>query len=249
VINHMVVKCTVLAIVCSVLSSAQATVSRKSQVPPSPVAISAEPLHQLVMENDQVRVYRLEIQPGAETLLHEHVRDFVTIMLTDADLTETLPGKSPRVLSAANGEVAFAEGKLSHKLKNEGRNATTELVIELKHHWASEIRICEFPDQCAHKIKLGDSAIGETTSLFSNGFLTAYRHRLDPGGTLTSSYYSPKGKDRIVLVALTDVRATFGGVDESLKRGQAYYSDATEVEVSAGEKETKWAVIRIHSLN
>jgi len=93
----------------------------------------------------------------------------------------------------------------------------------------------------------GPAEIGETTLLFTNGFVMAYRHRLQSGGTLSSSYYSSASRDHLLFIALSDVHASFDGEDEQLKAGQVYTSDATQVEVSAGQTEARWIVVRVNS--
>ena len=96
---------------------------------------------------------------------------------------------------------------------------------------------------------MGESTIGETTSLFTNGFVTAYRHRLDPRATLASSYFSTKGKDHLLLIALTDLHANFDGSDEALKVGQTYASEATEIDVDDGNSPAGWIVLRVETLS
>lgn len=101
--------------------------------------------------------------------------------------------------------------------------------------------------KCSRPIRMGPNEIGETTSLFRNGFITAYRHRLVVRGTLTSTYYSTKGKDHLLLIPLTNLRTNFDGREENLKQGQAYTSDATEVEVNADLAEARWVVVRVET--
>ena len=86
--------------------------------------------------------------------------------------------------------------------------------------------------------------IGTSTSLFTNGFITAYRDRIDRGGTLSTSYYSTKGAHHLMFVALEDLHADFDGTQQDLKRGQVFGSDAEDVEVDAGAHEARWVVIR-----
>jgi hypothetical protein len=94
---------------------------------------------------------------------------------------------------------------------------------------------------------MGGSAVAWTTTLFSNGFVTAMRHKMVRGGTLSSSYYSAKGSDHILLIPITELQGNFGGLDEQLKAGQAYFTDATEVEITAKDAEARWIVIRLHA--
>jgi hypothetical protein len=104
------------------------------------------------------------------------------------------------------------------------------------------VRTCVEPRKCSRPIRMGPNEIGEMTSLFTNRFITAYRHRLVVRRTLTSTYYSTKGKDHLLLIPLTNLRT-----EENLKQGQAYTSDATEVEVNADLAEARWVVVRVET--
>lgn len=119
------------------------------------------------------------------------------------------------------------------------------IVVELSRHWDAEMRLCTEPKTCAHPIRVGGFEIGQTTSLFSNGFVTAYRHRMERGGTLATSYYSPKRKHHLLLIAAADLEANFDGSEQKLKRGQVFASDAAEVDVDAGSHDVRWIVIRV----
>jgi hypothetical protein len=83
--------------------------------------------------------------------------------------------------------------------------------------------------------------------LFTSGFVTAYKHDLLPGGTLSSSYFSSRGKDHLMLVPLTVLRASFDGTEEDLKAGQVYASEAAQVEVTATKLAARWVMLRVET--
>jgi hypothetical protein len=68
-----------------------------------------------------------------------------------------------------------------------------------------------------------------------------------PRNTDQYRYYSTKGKDHLLLIPLTSLRANFDGTEKKLKQGQAYTSDATEVEVNADLAEARWVVVRVET--
>ena len=146
-----------------------------------------------------------------------------------------------------DGEARFLAIGSVPRLVNSGSSTVPVLVVELKQHWEVEVRACSEPAKCTRPIRMGEFSIGETTSLFTNGFVTAYQHRLDRGGTLSSSYFSAKGKDHLLLIALTDLHANFDGSDETLKAGQTYASEATGIEVNATNAPARWVVIRVET--
>jgi len=184
---------------------------------------------ELLLENDYVRVFRQTVESGAVPT-YDRSRDSVVV---------ALGGEAKE----ARAEVTF----VSRGPKSPMLPATapyTALVIELKQHRGAAARSCDASSVCSRKITAGGVEIGETRFLFGNGFVSAYRHHLVPGGTLDSSYYSAKGTNRILVVALTDLHVNLGGIDHTLAPGQVYFSDRTEAEVNAVGQEATWVVVR-----
>ncbi len=200
---------------------------------------------QLVEENDYYRVFRADLVPDAVSRVDQHGRDTVVVALGEGLSLTTRKSINPEKLK--DGEARFLPRESAPQIVNVGNSLPQLLMIELKRHWDAEVRACSEPSTCTRPIRMGEASIGETTSLLSNGFITVQRHRLDAGGTLDSSYFSSRGRDHLLLVALTDLQANFGGTAETLLRGQTYSSDSTELEVNAPKSEAKWIVIRLQT--
>ena len=183
----------------------------------------------LVLQNAYVSVYRAALTAGTAVPVPHPRKDIVAIYI-DKD-------GSPR--------VTFLPGGANNSVKAEKNEDV--VLVELQHHWDAEMKRCTFPASCVRAIRMGGTEIGFTESLFTNGFLSAYRHRIDAGGTLSSSYYSAKGKDRIVVIPLTNLHGSFDGTEEDLKPQQGYFSEAKEVEITGGEKAAQWIVIRLNT--
>lgn len=189
------------------------------------------PSPELLLENDYVRVFRVDVQPGEVPIRDAQLRDVVIVAMSDRALDSDaqvrfVPENSPPDLPPATTRYAA-------------------LLVELKKHWDLEVRPCAPPMTCSRRITVAGQDVGETRFLFSNGFVSAYRHHLVPGGTLDSSYYSSKGTNRILVIALTDLGVSLGGVAENLRSGQVYFSDQTEVEVNASKGQATWVVVRL----
>jgi hypothetical protein len=101
--------------------------------------------------------------------------------------------------------------------------------------------------QCSRQIKVGDMVIGETRQLFTKNYVSAYRHELEKGGTLNSSYFTSHGTDHVVFLALTPLTASFAEEQLNLAAGQVYFSNAQGVEVDAYGDRALWVAIRIHA--
>jgi quercetin dioxygenase-like cupin family protein len=100
------------------------------------VAITAEPSHHLALENEQVRVFKVEVAPHASTLVHRHGHDYVFVTLGDSHVSNEVQGKSPVDLQLPDGRTSFTPGGFAHAAKNLAdtpfRNVTIELLEDDK---------------------------------------------------------------------------------------------------------------------
>jgi hypothetical protein len=202
-----------------------------------------EPGSQLLEENEYFRVVRANVVAGATTAIEHHGRDAVVLSLGEG--LRLSVGTAPEPGPLKEGEARFLPLARGAKVANLEDRTLQMIVVELKQHWEPDVHVCSEPSKCSRPIVIGDFPVGETTSLFTNGFVTAYSHRLDRGGTLSSAYFSTKGKDHLLLIALTELHANFDGTDEVLRAGQTYASDATQIEVNAADTKARWIVIRV----
>jgi hypothetical protein len=190
------------------------------------VAQTAGAASQLLLENDFVRVSRITIAPRGSITLTEKT-DAVLLRIS-SESAEFMPkGKSVQEANASDAEAV-------------------DLVIALTRHWDAEVLPCSYPKQCTRTTQMGGEPIAWTTTLFTNGFITASTHKVVRGGTLTSSYYTARGSDKIVVVPFTKLTANFGGTEEALNAGEPYFAAGTEVEVTANDAESRWFVLRIN---
>ena len=75
------------------------------------VEITGELHHQLVLANDQVRVFNVEVAAHGETLMHWHRHDYVYVMLGDAKGVDSIKGKDPVNVSLSDGDIGFVAGR------------------------------------------------------------------------------------------------------------------------------------------
>ena len=98
----------------------------------APVEVSSEPHHHQVLENMFVRVFAVSVDPGESTLMHHHGRDYLSVSIGDAQVTNTKQGAQPVAMSFKDGDVRFTPAGLVHAVSNTGstpfRNRTIELV-------------------------------------------------------------------------------------------------------------------------
>jgi hypothetical protein len=232
-------KLLVLLVLCALSAYSQV----KSEAQQAPGTAGPEP--RLVEENASYRVLRIEFDNDLQIPLPQHGNDVIVVVLGDGvSVSSATPVGAEKLV---DGEVRLVERSAHATLIHSGANFAQVLLVGLKQHWDAEIRPCTFPQTCVRPIRAGGQEIGQSESLFTNGFVTAYRHRMDRGGTLSSSYYSKRATHHLMVVALDDLRANFEGTEQDLKRGQVFGSDAGEVEVEAGAHPARWVVIRVES--
>jgi quercetin dioxygenase-like cupin family protein len=200
---------------------------------------------QVVEENQYFRVSRVQLAAGITTRIDQHGRDIVVLALGEG--LALLAPKAAESIILKDGEAQFLSRGIGPRVANSANSTVPLLVVELKQHWDAEVRVCSDSVKCTRSIRMGEFSIGETTSLFTNGFVTGYQHRLDRGGTLNSSYFSARGKDHILIIALTDLQVNLDGSDQALRAGQTYGTEATAVEVNAVSAPARWVVIRVET--
>src|SRR5215467_3444478 len=84
----------------------------------SEVEITAEPHHHLSLENEYVRVFKVEVSPHTATLMHRHRHDYLFVTLGDSHVSNEVEGKAPVDLRLPDGETHFSAGNFAHIARN-----------------------------------------------------------------------------------------------------------------------------------
>lgn len=96
------------------------------------VPITSEPSHHLAINNEYVRVFKVEVAPHAETLYHQHDHDYIYVTLGDADINNVLLQQQPVRMALKDGDVRLSKAPFAHKATNNSdqpfRNVTVELL-------------------------------------------------------------------------------------------------------------------------
>jgi quercetin dioxygenase-like cupin family protein len=185
------------------------------------VEITAEPSHHLTLENEYVRVFKVEVAPHTATLMHRHVHDYVFVTIGNAHISNDVEGKAPVEVNLVDGETRFSAGNFAHIAKNLAdqpfRNVTIELMQDEKgrsapSHWAEESGEKSFPG-------------GRSKILFVKDGVKVSEVNLEPGATIPSHHHD--GPHLVVAVSDLDLTSDVEGVGPR------------PVELKAGE--VKWA--------
>jgi hypothetical protein len=104
--------------VCGALAAAQQTPRPQSSAAPHITPLSQERHHRLVLENNFIRAYEVELNAHESSLLHQHDQDYVYVILGDSDITNTVLGKDPVRFHFADDSVNFGRGPFAHVTEN-----------------------------------------------------------------------------------------------------------------------------------
>ena len=94
------------------------------------VPMSKEPDHQLVLSNEYVNAYDVEVPPKGSTLLHQHLHDNIFVVLGAADVTNTVEGQPPAHLTLTDSSVNFGSAPYAHSVTNNGATPFRNVIIE-----------------------------------------------------------------------------------------------------------------------
>ncbi len=169
------------------------------------VEVTAEPAHHLALANEQVRVFQVEVAPGAATLMHRHVHDYLFVTLGEAKISNEVLGKPPVEVKLSDGETRFTPGNFSHVARNLAeqpfRNVTVELMQDEKPReapspWPQDAGGQEFPGGRIKVLFVRDGARVSTVEL-------------EPGATVPSHHHD--GPHLLVAVSGLEIRSDVEG--------------------------------------
>jgi quercetin dioxygenase-like cupin family protein len=107
------------------------TVDRKQYPCEHVVPIEQEPRHHLVIENEFVRAFAVEIAPHDRTLCHHHPHDYLLYVVGDGDIVSAARDEESKQLSYRDGDCELLEAGLVHVVENLGDTAFRNVVVEL----------------------------------------------------------------------------------------------------------------------
>ncbi len=165
------------------------------------VELNAEPHHHLTLENPYVRVYKVEVPPHTDTLMHWHRHDYFSVNLGPAEVVNAVKDKPPVTIKLEDGETHFSPAAFAHIARNPTdqyfRNLTIEIVNDetLRHstfHWDEDRALETFPG-------------GTQQILFVKDGIRASEFELQPGAVVPM--YHHKGPHLLVAVSDLDLRS------------------------------------------
>ena len=97
-----------------------------------PVDIADEPHHHLIIANDYVRVFAVDVPPRTRTLCHLHPHDYLLYVAAGAEIVSAARDEEPKRLKYVAGECELSKAGMVHVVENLGDTAFRNVVVELQ---------------------------------------------------------------------------------------------------------------------
>ena len=199
----------VLVVASSFLLSAQ------TAAPPD-VDVTAEPHHHLVLENQYVRVFNLDVPAHGATLPHRHRHDYISVTLGISQVENDVTGKPPVKLTLQDGETRFVPGGFTHLGKNLSDRSTHYVIIELlQDEKARHSPPLQWDEERGLHVLNG----GTRDILFVKDGVRVSDLELQPGGVVPKHHHT--GPHLVVAVTDLDLRSDIEGAAPSQVRLKA----------------------------
>jgi hypothetical protein len=101
------------------------------------VDIADEPHHHLVIANQYVRVFSVDVPAHTRTLCHRHPNEYLLYVASGAEIVSAARDDQPKRLSYCDGECELSKAGLEHVVENLGDGAFRNVVVELSAAGAS----------------------------------------------------------------------------------------------------------------
>jgi len=172
----------------------------------SAVEVNAEPNHHLVLDNEFVRAYKVEVGPRAVTLLHHHAHDYMFVSIGDAQIENDVQGKPPITLKLQDGETRFLHGNFAHVAKNLADKPFRNVTIEfMKDEEARKHPPAKWDEERGMSVFNG----GTKHILFVEDGVRVSEIELQPGATVPRHHH--KGPHLLVAVSDLQLRSDVEG--------------------------------------
>ena len=195
----------------------------------APVPVEQEPHHKTVFQNSYIQAFHVTVPPGQSTLMHVHSRDDGAVRLSDATVTNELPGKPPGAPESVHPGDVSARDSEAHPLTHRVNNVGTTVF--------------EVMDVQALGRPPGPATEALATPAAENAKMRLYRWELAPGAT------SPMHEHRrpYLVVSATDVNLRMAAPDgqamvHPVKAGDLHWVD-TPVTHTLGNSGAEKAVL------
>jgi hypothetical protein len=98
---------------------------------PAVITMDQEPHHHLALQNDYVKVFKVEVSPGESIVLHRHDQDTIAIAIGEQLVTVGIPGRPDVHQKNADAQVRLQRGGYMHSTRVDGDTPYHTVAVEL----------------------------------------------------------------------------------------------------------------------
>jgi quercetin dioxygenase-like cupin family protein len=209
----------------------------------SEVEITAEPHHHLALENQYVRVFKVDVPPHDATLMHRHRHDYVFVTLGASQVSNEVEGKPAAMLKLQDGEARLTPGNFAHIARNLASTPFRNVTIEFLQDKAAA------PAKWDEERGLNVLTGGTQEILFVKDGVRVSEVELQSGGVMPKHHHS--GPHLVVALSDLDLRNDVEGkppAPAQLKSGDIKWIDGgyTHTVTNVGKQQAKFATLEFH---
>jgi quercetin dioxygenase-like cupin family protein len=183
------------------------------------ISLSGEPHHHLVLHNEYVNAYQVEVRPHDATVLHRHDYDYLQIGIGNAQLVAVVPGQPDSKRRVVDGELQFGLRGSVHLSRNDSEADYRAVAVEFFQPQGQARNGCVaviagLPLNCpSAPVAAAKPGEFEQQLEFETDQIRVYRTRVFPHQNMEIANLPHEE----LLVALDDVPLTFAGGEEPEK--------------------------------
>jgi len=191
------------------------------------VSMEEEPHHRLVLKNDVLKVYAVDVASHDALAMHRHDHDDIAVILADATTVSTSPGQADLLRISKPGEVRFAPGPRTHSLRNIGPGPYRLITIELLRKQSGAHNLCgkqitNSPQNCQSAAEVDANAPRNDVPQFESDQTRVTSSRLRAN---RQAAFGEADRDELIVLggAATISAASGKGPDQSLAPGEVVW--------------------------
>jgi hypothetical protein len=112
-----------------------------AQAPPA-ITLDEEAHHHLVLKNNTVKVFEIDLAPRDALLMHRHDQDEISVVLGTSTTVSTTPGQADILTISKVGDIGFTRGGWAHSMRNIGQTAYSSVLIDLQRTQTGARNLC-----------------------------------------------------------------------------------------------------------